>query len=78
MKANEDFIFPQIVFTQLHEFDSSVVQELVASYDYLRLLWTLAVAFRLEFAVEVAELGLKAALVVAAILALAFARCCWV
>ena len=67
MEANEDLVLAQIVFAQLHEFDACVIQQLVTSDHDLGLLRALAVAFWLELAVEVAQFGLKAALIVASV-----------
>lgn len=70
LKTNKQLVLAQVVLAQLHEFGARVVQELVASHHDLRLLRPLTVAFRLEFAVEIAQLSLKTSMIVSTIISI--------
>jgi len=59
-------VLAQLVPAQLHELDLRVLEQLLAPDHQLGLERALAVAFRLQLAVEGAQLGVEAALVAAA------------
>ena len=69
VEADEDLVLSQIVLAQLHELDSSVVHELLAPDDDLGFLRSLAVAFRFEFSIKVAQLVVEPTMVLATVFA---------